>query len=127
METNKKSKAKSYPALKKGVKIPVKILWIAVLGGLSVFLLVMLFATLGLFGKLPSLRELENPEASLASEIYADDGKTLMGKIYTENRSPVDFKDISNHVIDALIATEDERFYDHSGIDAISIGRAVNR
>jgi penicillin-binding protein 1A len=103
----------------------VKILWMTVMGGLGLFLLVLLFAALGLFGKLPSLQELENPHANLASEIYADDGKTLMGKIYTENRSPVDFKDISPNVIDALIATEDERFYNHSGIDAISVGRAI--
>lgn len=107
------------------MKSSVKILWLIVIGGLGLFLLVMLLASLGLFGKLPSLEELENPQANLASEIYADDGKTLMGKIYTENRSPIDFKDISTHVIDALIATEDVRFYDHSGIDAIAIGRAL--
>ena len=71
------------------------------------------------------MQELENPQANLASEIYANDGTTLMGKIYAENRSPVDFKDISPHVIDALVSTEDERFYEHSGIDAKSIARAV--
>ena len=110
---------------KNRVKTSVKILWVTVIGGLSVFLFVLVFASIGAFGKLPSLQELENPHASLASEIYADDGKTLMGKIYTENRSPIDYKDISPHVIDALIATEDERFYDHAGIDAKEIGRAV--
>ena len=92
---------------------------------MGLFVLVLLFATLGVFGKLPSLEELENPQANLASEIYANDGTTLMGKIYAENRSPVDFKDISTNVIDALIATEDVRFYDHAGIDAIAIGRAL--
>lgn len=110
---------------KSQIKPSVKILWITVLGGLGLFVLILLFAAIGVFGKLPSLQELENPDASLASEIYADDGKTLMGKIYTENRSPVDFKDISKNVIDALIATEDVRFYEHAGIDAIAIGRAV--
>lgn len=125
MQQKKTSKTKSYPAKKNRMKPSVKILWLTVLSGLSLFLLIMLFAASGLFGKLPSLQELENPEASLASEIYADDGKTLMGKIYTENRSPVDFTDISKNVIDALIATEDVRFYDHSGIDAIAIGRAL--
>src|SRR5215217_3973965 len=125
MQSQKVSKGKNQSSNKAAVKSSVKMLWFAVIGGLALFLLVLLFASLGLFGKLPSLRELENPQASLASEIYGDDGKTLMGKIYTENRSPIDFKDISTHVIDALISTEDVRFYDHSGIDAIAIGRAV--
>ncbi len=103
----------------------VKLLWYCVLGGIGVFLIMLLSAQIGVFGKLPSLQELENPQANLASEIYADDGRTLMGKIYAENRSAVDYKDISKHAIDALIATEDMRFYDHSGIDAIAIGRAI--
>lgn len=107
------------------IKRSVKFLWYLTLGSLSAFLLLFLCANFGLFGKLPSLEELENPQANLASEIYSDDGKTLMGKIYAENRSPVDFQDISKHVIDALIATEDERFYEHSGIDAIAIARAL--
>ena len=86
----------------------------------------MLFcAQIGIFGKIPSMQDLENPQANLATEIYANDGVTLMGKIYAENRSPVDFKDISPHIIEALISTEDIRFYKHSGIDAIAIGRAI--
>ena len=107
------------------IKKSVKILWYTVLGGTALVLIMLLCAQLGFFGKIPSMQELENPQANLASEIYANDGTTLMGKIYAENRSAVDFKDISPHVIDALISTEDERFYDHSGIDAKSIARAV--
>lgn len=103
----------------------VKILWTLVLGGIAFGFIVFAAAWFGLFGKLPSLQELENPQANLASEIYADDGTTLMGKVYTENRSSADFQDISKHVIDALISTEDIRFYQHSGIDAIAIGRAI--
>lgn len=108
----------------KKISAAVKILWVLVLGGISCGIIVFAFAYFGVFGSLPSLQELENPQANLASEIYANDG-TLMGKIYTENRSSADFKDISNHVIDALISTEDIRFYEHSGIDAIAIGRAI--
>ena len=124
MASNKISSSKR--TTKNGtVKRSVKILWYTVLGGTGFFLVMLLFAQLGIFGRIPSMQQLENPQANLASEIYANDGTTLMGKIYAENRSPVDFKDISPHVIDALIATEDERFYDHSGIDPKSVARAV--
>ncbi len=103
----------------------VKILWTMVFIGLLLVLCVFTAVNFGLFGSLPSLQELENPQANLASEIYANDGKTLMGKIYAEDRVSVDYQNISDHVIDALISTEDIRFYEHSGIDAIAIGRAV--
>src|SRR5690348_1842731 len=106
------------------VKPSVRILWTIVLGGIGLSILIFIAAYFGLFGKLPSLQELENPQADLASEIYADDG-SLMGKVYTENRTSVDYNDISKHVIDALISTEDIRFYDHSGVDAIAIARAI--
>lgn len=88
--------------------------------------LLILLANFGVFGKMPSLKELENPSIQQASEVYAIDG-TLMGKYYTErgNRSNVKYRDISPNVINALIATEDERFYDHSGIDTRSTLRAV--
>ena len=79
---------------------------------------------MGLFGKLPSIEELENPSLMSSSEIYADDG-TLMGKFYLKDRINVKYQDISPFVIRALIATEDERFYDHSGIDIKSLVRAV--
>lgn len=116
--------------LKKGqknseIKPAVKILWAIVLSGLALFTLILAAANFGLFGRLPSLQQLENPQANLATEIYANDGKTLMGKVYTENRVSVDYKDISKSVIDALISTEDIRFYEHSGIDPIALARAV--
>ncbi|HET7117906.1 MAG TPA: transglycosylase domain-containing protein, partial [Hanamia sp.] len=110
---------------KSTIKSSVKILWTVVLAGFVLFTLVLASAYFGLFGKLPSLQQLENPQANLATEIYADDGSTLMGKIYTENRVQVDYKDISKSVIDALISTEDIRFYEHSGIDPIALARAL--
>ncbi len=121
----KQSSGRSTSKKQTTVKGSVKILWYTVIGGTGLFFLLFLFAQTGVFGKIPSMQELENPQANLASEIYANDGTTLMGKIYAENRSPVDFKDISPHVIEALIATEDERFYEHSGIDAKGLARAV--
>lgn len=117
--SNKKKKAK------KGVRPNVKILWTMVLIGFLLFNSLLIAAYFGVFGSLPSLQELENPQANLASEIYANDGKTIMGKIYAENRVSVDYKDIAPAVIDALVATEDERFYTHSGIDARGLARAV--
>lgn len=66
--------------------------------------------------KLPPLEELENPKTLLASEVYASDG-VLLGKYYIENRSNSNFEDLSKQLVNALIATEDIRFYEHSGID----------
>jgi len=91
--------------------------------GCAFLLLFILFANWGLFGKMPSIEELENPSASLASEVIAEDG-TLMGKYYLEDRTNVEFKDINKNVVNALVATEDERFYEHSGIDAYGLARA---
>jgi len=102
----------------------VKILWRVFFGGLLLFILLLVGASYGLFGPMPSLQKLENPEAELASEVYTSDGK-LMGKYYAENRSEVKYNEISPNVINALIATEDVRFNDHSGIDAKAIARAV--
>ena len=82
-------------------------------GGLLLFFL---FASWGLFGSMPSFSELENPESNLATEIISADGVTL-GKFYNENRTPIKYKDLPKHLVDALISTEDERFREHSGID----------
>lgn len=103
----------------------VRIYWRIFLGGLLAFILFITLIMLGVFGKMPSLAELENPSLVLATEVYGDDG-TLMGKYYTEkgNRSVVQYKDISKYIVDGLVATEDKRFYDHSGIDAKGVFRA---
>ncbi|MFT3908471.1 MAG: transglycosylase domain-containing protein [Ferruginibacter sp.] len=102
----------------------VKILWRIFFGGFAFVILLILAINFGLFGKMPSVQELENPEADLASEIISADGK-LMGKYYSENRSEVKYSEISLNIINALIATEDQYFYDHSGIDAKAVARAV--
>ncbi len=103
---------------------PVKILWSVFFYGLLAVVLLFTAANFGLFGKMPSLKDLENPEADLASEVYSADGK-LMGKYYAENRSEVKYSEISPNVINALIATEDERFNEHSGIDGRAVARAI--
>ena len=100
----------------------VKILWIVFLSGLLFIVLLFVAADVGVFGKMPSLAELENPDADLASEIYSNDG-LLMGKYFAENRTEIKYDQISPNIIHALVATEDERFYDHSGIDAKAVAR----
>jgi penicillin-binding protein 1A len=100
------------------MKKSIRIFWMIFLGGLGAFILLIFLIMIGVFGRLPSLQELENPSIIQASEVIATDG-TLMGRFYSEkgNRSVVNYKDISPYVVNALVATEDERFYDHSGID----------
>ena len=88
------------------------------------FIVLILAINFGIFGKLPSLVELENPSMLSSSEIFASDG-SLMGKYYLKDRTNVKYNDISPNVINALVATEDERFYHHSGIDVKGTARAV--
>lgn len=83
------------------------------LGGLMVFFLL---ASFGILGHMPSFEELENPNSNLATEIISSDGVTI-GKFYNENRTSIKYSDLPKHLVDALISTEDERFYEHSGID----------
>ncbi|MBL7736120.1 MAG: transglycosylase domain-containing protein [Chitinophagaceae bacterium] len=104
----------------------VKIYWKIFLWAIIAFALILAFISMGLFGKMPSLSQLENPSVTLASEVFAEDG-ARMGKYYKEkgDRSNILYKDISQYVINALVATEDERFYDHSGIDGKAVMRAI--
>jgi penicillin-binding protein 1A len=106
------------------MKKSVRILWRVFLAGLGSFVLLVLLTNWGVFGKMPSIKALKDPSASLASEVYAADG-TLMGKFYLQDRSNVEIKDISKHAINALIATEDERFRNHSGIDGRALARVL--
>src|SRR6478609_5285973 len=80
------------------MKKAVKYIWIAFFSGLFAVVLLILLADWGVFGSMPSIEELQNPSASLASQVYAADG-TLMGKYYLEDRVNVDYKDISRDVI----------------------------
>ncbi|MEO7313350.1 MAG: transglycosylase domain-containing protein [Chitinophagaceae bacterium] len=102
----------------------VKILWRLTFAGILAFVLLIVLINYGVFGEMPSIIELQNPSSIMASDVYADDG-TSMGKYYLEDRSPVEYKDISPNVIKGLVATEDVRFYEHSGIDGIALLRVV--
>ncbi|MEO9570528.1 MAG: transglycosylase domain-containing protein [Polaribacter sp.] len=107
-----------------GFKKYIKWFWGIVLGGFSTLILIFLFASWGFLGVLPTFEELENPENNLATEVISADGKTL-GKYAKENRTPIKYKDLPQNIVNALVATEDERFYEHSGIDFYSTARAV--
>ncbi len=98
--------------------------WMLIATGIAFLALLFLLAGLGAFGKLPTFEELENPENNLASEVISIDGQTL-GKYAKENRTPVQYKDLPTNLVEALVATEDERFYKHSGMDARGTARAV--
>ena len=108
----------------KGFSKFIKWFWILfTLGVLSGALLFQL-ASWGVFGELPPFEYLENPQTNLASEIFSSDGETL-GKFYLDdNRTPIKFDDLPENLVNALIATEDARFYEHSGIDARGTLRA---
>ncbi len=117
--------AKKGDNIKKNDNPLVKWFWRIFAGGIAFVLLLFLFASWGFFGEMPDFKRLENPETNLATEIVSADGKTL-GKFYLDdNRTPVKYKDLPKHLVDALVATEDERFYDHSGIDVRGTMRAV--
>lgn len=104
------------PRVKRIAKVILKAVVGIVLFVLLYFLAVD-FNLFGLFGSTPSMDELRNPPEAVASEVYSKDNHQLIGKFYQENRSPVAFNDISPIIVRALVATEDARFYQHSGID----------
>ena len=81
-------------------------------------------AALGFYGPMPDLQQLENPRTNLASQIISSDGEILGKYYFDENRTPIGFDEIPTNMVEALIATEDERFYDHSGIDWLGTLRA---
>lgn len=103
----------------------LKWFWGIVLGSFGIIILLFLLASWGVFGALPTFEELENPKSDLATEVISADGKTL-GKYYIKaNRTPILYKDLPDNLVKALVATEDERFYEHSGIDFRGLARAV--
>ncbi len=99
-------------------------LWVVVLLGILGFFSSFWMAEQGWLGKMPTIEDLQNPKSDLASEIYSSDGKVL-GKYFYQNRTNVGYEGLSPHLINALVATEDERFRDHPGIDWKGTIRAV--
>lgn len=104
----------------KYIRLTWLLIWIPFL---CIFLLISSIA-LEIFGDLPSVAELQNPKSNLATVIYSSDMKTL-GKYYAENRVSVKYYELDDDLVNALIATEDARFHNHSGVDVRALGRAV--
>jgi penicillin-binding protein 1A len=103
----------------------VRAFWMVFTLGILSVVLIFSLASFGVFGELPDHTQLENPNTNLATEIISSDGVTL-GKFYlNDNRTPVSYEELPEHLVQALIATEDARYYEHSGIDAIGFIRAA--
>ena len=83
------------------------------------------FAALGFLGPMPDLQQLENPKTNLATQILSSDGEILGKYFFNDNRTPITYEELPQNIVQALIATEDERFYSHSGIDFRGTLRAV--
>lgn len=104
----------------------LKVFWIIVFSPGILGILIFGTIALGLWGFMPSFEELENPKSNLASEIYSSDGQ-LLGTFFIHNRSNVSFEELSPNLVNALVATEDIRFHNHSGVDVRSIMRVIFR
>ena len=110
-------------AKKKKVKVTqdfskyIKWFWKLFAGGILAIILVFLLASWGVFGKMPDIEDLQNPKTNLASEIISADGQLIAKYYLDDNRTPVGYDELPKHLVDALIATEDARFHEHSGID----------
>ena len=99
--------------------------WLLFICGISLIPVIFLLASFGAFGFMPDHTALENPRTNLATEVISSDGVTLGKFYYEDNRTPVSFKELPKHLVDALIATEDIRYFDHAGIDARGTLRAL--
>ena len=121
---NKTNKESNRPtSIKRKV---VRIIWISFAAIFALALLLVILIYNGIIGYMPPVSQLKNPQDKFASVIYTADGKE-MGRYFrnTGNRVYADYSEISQNVVDALIATEDERFVEHSGIDAKALGRVL--
>jgi len=105
------------------VKKVIFLIWLAVFAPLIGILCLIGLILLGVFGELPKVEDLQNPKNNLASVVYADNME-ILGKYYTENRINVRYPQLDKDLVNALIATEDVRFYEHTGVDFKAIGRS---
>lgn len=105
-------------------KIIIRLFWLLIIFPIIFTVTIFALISTGAMGFMPSFEDLENPKSNLASEIYSSD-QVLFGKYYYQNRTFVDFDDLSPYLVKSLISTEDYRFTKHSGIDAIAMVRVA--
>ena len=105
--------------------LTIRLLWASILIGLVSFFGLFILAGNGTFGEMPQFEQLENPNTNLATQIISSDGEILGKYYFNDNRTPITYDELPKNLVDALIATEDERFYDHPGIDIRSTLRAI--
>jgi penicillin-binding protein 1A len=109
----------------KKYKLQIFIFWLIFSIGIFSMFGVFYLASIGMFGEMPDFRQLENPKTNFASEIVSSDNQILGKYYFNDNRTPVDYDEINPETVNALIATEDERFYSHPGIDLKATIRAI--
>jgi penicillin-binding protein 1A len=110
--------------IEKDITYYKKKFWKIFFYGLGAVGLFFLFASWGLLGSMPSFEDLENPDSNLATEIISSDG-VVLGKYFEKNRSQLKYSDLPQNLVQALVATEDARFYEHSGVDGRGTLRAI--
>ncbi len=113
-------------------KKAIKTFWIVFT--IPILFMIVLFTVISVGGQglprenlryMPNFKELENPQSNLASQVFSSDQELLGKYYYEENRTVVEFENLPTHLVNALVATEDARFYEHSGIDAIGLFRVL--
>jgi len=106
-------------------KIQVTLFWASFFIGICLFIGIFIYTALGYLGEMPAFEQLENPKTNLATQIISSDGVVLGKFYYNDNRTPITYEGLPKNIVQALIATEDERYYDHSGIDWYATLRAI--
>lgn len=99
--------------------------WSIVVSPIIFILILFYFISIGKLGFMPTFEQLENPKSALASQIYTEDGQSLLPFFYQANRTRTEFHELSPYLVDALVSTEDKRFYKHSGVDFRGLVRVL--
>ena len=102
---------------KEPFRLIINIFWGIIISGIIITIIIFYGAGTGYYGSMPDLQQLENPKTNLATQIFSSDGVVLGKYYYEDNRTPIQFNELPENIVNGLIATEDERFYSHSGID----------
>ena len=104
----------------------VRVLWALLVSGIGIVTVFFFLIWFGIVGYSPDIENLQNPISKSASQVFSADGKIIgTYNVDRANRIPIPYSNLSPYLVQALVATEDVRFYEHSGIDFIALARAV--